>query len=80
VRTKRTAICGRAYGGPPPAQRWHGPPRRWSLRLPLFYPPLHSLISHQSPECTQGPRQTQVTSAQVSSCAQGRQGPRDEPK
>ena len=62
----------------------HLPSRRWSLRLPLFYPPLHSLISHQRPiGAHKNPGRLWwpgVTSVQVSSCAQGRRGARDEPK
>lgn len=62
----------------------HLPSRRWSLGLLLFYPPLHSLISHQSPiSAHKNPgrlRWPRVTSVQVSSCAQGRLGAPDEPK
>lgn len=60
-------------------------PSRWRrLGLPPFYLPLHSLISHQSPiSAHKDPgrvRRPQVTSARVSSCAQGRSVACDWPK
>lgn len=63
----------------------HLPSRRWSLGLPLFYPLLHSLISHQSPISAH--KKTQADSGDLGwplyrsvPVPRGASGAHDEPK